>query len=293
MRRFSSHPPALAHDVIRILSDLHYGDRASRIGSLPALAPLLDGVSRLLLNGDTLDTRPSAQPAATAALRAEVTEFFTRQTPPATLLTGNHDPDISTHHALEFAGGQILVTHGDILFDDIVPWGRDAAVSRRRVAAELARLGPEPRHRLANRLVAHRRAAAGIPQRHQAERHGLRYLLGFAADTVWPPQRILRVLRAWHETPCRASILVQQHRPRVRFFVMGHVHRPGIWRRADGLVVLNTGSFCRPLGVAAIDLTPQGLVLRRIEQRRGEFRPGPALAEFALADAWEPATLAP
>ncbi len=275
----------MAHDIIRILSDLHFGDRASRIDSLPALAPLLDGVSQLVLNGDTLDTRPSDQPTATAALRAEVTAFFARPTPSVTLLTGNHDPDISTQHALELAGGHILVTHGDILFDDIVPWSRDAAAVRERIAAELAQLTPTARDQLADRLAAHRRAAATIAQRHQTERHSLRYALGAAADTVWPPQRVLRILRAWRETPSRAAALVQHHRPSVRFFIMGHVHRPGFWRCPSGLVVLNTGSFCRPLGAAAIDLSPDRLVLRRIECRRGEFRPGPMIAEFALADA--------
>ena len=41
----------------------------------------------------------------------------------------------------------------------------------------------------------------------------------------------------------------------------------------------------------------RGVVVRavqcRIECRRGEFWPGPVIAEFALAEAWTPATLAP
>jgi len=47
-------PPA----VTRIFSDLHFGDRASRARRLAQLRPLLDGVDALVLNGDTLDTRP-------------------------------------------------------------------------------------------------------------------------------------------------------------------------------------------------------------------------------------------
>ena len=42
--------------LIRIFSDLHYGDRSSRLRRLDQLSPLLDGISRLILNGDTLDT---------------------------------------------------------------------------------------------------------------------------------------------------------------------------------------------------------------------------------------------
>lgn len=272
----------MAHDVIRILSDLHYGDRASRLGSLTALAPLLDGVSRLVLNGDTLDTRPNPAPAATVALRAEVISFFSQHAPPTTFITGNHDPDISTEHALTLADQKIFVTHGDILFDDIVPWSQDAALARRLIAEERARLSPEARHQLAPLLAAHRHAAAAIPQRHQAERHGFKYLLGYIADTTWPPTRITRVLRAWRETPARAAVFASRHAPAAHFFAIGHVHRPGAWRTPGGLVVLNTGSFGPPLGAAAIDVSANRLVLRRVEQRRSAFHPGTPIAEFAL-----------
>lgn len=281
----------MAQDVIRILSDLHYGDRASSIGSLPALAPLFDGASRIILNGDTLDTRPGPAPDFTAALRAEVGAHFARHTPPVTFLTGNHDPDFSKNHSLDLAGGQVFVTHGDILFDNLVPWGNDAALARQRVLAELIRLDPAARERLEDRLGAIRRAAFSIPQRHQAERHGLKYAAGFLTDTIWPPLRIFRVLRAWREAPARAARLAQRHRPQARFFIMGHIHRPGVWRTPGGLIVLNTGSFCPPLGTAAVDITAQRLTLRRVELRRGEFRLGPTLADFALADTGVSATM--
>ncbi|MBS0632935.1 MAG: metallophosphoesterase family protein [Verrucomicrobia bacterium] len=275
----------MAQDVIRILSDLHYGDRASCLGTLADLTPLCDGASRLILNGDTLDTRPGPAPDFTAALRAEVSAHFAQHTPPVTFLTGNHDPDFSATHSLDLAGGRVFVTHGDILFDNLVPWGNDATLARQRVLAELVRLDPAARDRLEDRLGAIRRAAFGIPQRHQAERHGLKYAAGFLTDTVWPPLRVLRVLRAWREAPARAARLTLRHRPHARFFIMGHVHRPGAWRTRGGLIVLNTGSFCPPLGTAAVDLTPDRITLRRVERRRGEFRLGATLADFALATA--------
>lgn len=275
----------MAQDVIRILSDLHYGDRASGIGTLPALTPLFDGASRVILNGDTLDTRPGPYPEHTAALRAEVSAHFAHHAPPVTFLTGNHDPDFSDHHSLDLAGGRVFVTHGDILFDNLVPWGNDAALARQRVLAELVRLDAAARDRLEDRLGAIRRAAFSIPQRHQAERHGLKYAAGFLSDTIWPPLRVLRVLRAWREAPARAARLTLRHRPQARFFIMGHIHRPGVWRTRGGLIVLNTGSFCPPLGTAAVDLTPDRITLRRVERGRGEFRLGATLADFALATA--------
>ena len=267
--------------VIRILSDLHYGDRGSRIKSLPSLAPLFEGATSLVLNGDTLDTRPGPDPAATVALRTETLEFFAHSAPPTTFLTGNHDPDITPRHTLDLAGGLIFITHGDIIFEDLVPWSQDAPIIRQRLAGELAALPAEQRNQLDARLAVYRHVAASIPQRHQSERNRLKYTLGFMKDTVWPPDRVLRVLRAWHRGPGLAADLTRRHRPSARFVIIGHIHHPGFWRR-NGVTVLNTGSFCPPLGGGVIDIAPGRLALRRIVQQRGEFRLGKTVAEFAL-----------
>lgn len=269
-------------DVIRILSDLHYGDRGSRIRSLPSLTPLFEGASSLLLNGDTVDTRLGPDPAATAELRRAVLDFFSRSAPPTTFLTGNHDPDISSCHTLDLAGGQIFVTHGDIIFDDLVPWGQDATFARQQLREQLAALPAEVRDLLDSRLAVYRRVAAMIPQRHQSERNPWKYTASYIKDTVWPPHRVLRVLRAWHRAPGLAAELTRRYRPQARFAVIGHIHHPGYWRMPNGVTVLNTGSFGLPLGGCVIDVQADRVTLRRIKQRRGEFRLGRTVAEFAL-----------
>ncbi len=235
--------------LTRIFSDVHYGDRASRVRDLRQLRPLLEGVAHLVLNGDTLDTRPGGDPAATADL----------------------------------AGGAVFATHGDILFDNLVPWSRDARVAGQRIAAELARLTDAERADFDRRITAFRRVAHSIPQRHQAEKHPLRYALRFMADTVWPPHRVILIARAWQRLPPRTFELVRRHRPQARIVLTGHIHRPGVWTSPRGVVSINTGSFVPPLGGYAVDLTPAALVVRRVELRRGEFRPGERLAEFPLA----------
>ena len=272
-------------EVIRIFSDLHYGDRGSSIRSLSSLTPLFEGATSLVLNGDTIDTRPGPYPAVTAALRLEASEFFARSTPPTTLLTGNHDPDFSDRHRLDLAGGQIFVTHGDVIFDDLVPWGQDAAFARQRLIEELAALPAEQRDELDARLGAYRRVAASIPQRHQAERDRVKYALSFFADTIWPPDRVLRVLRAWRRAPRLAATLTRHYRPHAHFAVIGHIHHPGYWRMPNGVTVLSTGSFCPPLGGCVIDVSSETIRLRRIVYKRGEFRLGRSVAEFALAPA--------
>jgi predicted phosphodiesterase len=269
--------------LIRILSDVHYGDHASRVVRLSQLRPLLDGVTQLILNGDTLDTRPGPLPAHTAECCAIVSEFFSREVAVSTFLTGNHDADFSPHHHLDLAGGQVFVTHGDIFFDNIVPWSRDAALISRRIAEELRSLPGELHEHLDHRLALLRRVAASIPQRHQSERSRLKYALHYLADTVWPPLRTLRVMHAWRLAPTRAVELARRHRPAARFVLAGHTHRPGIWRRLPGITVINTGSFCPPLGGYAVDLEPERLTVRRVSVRAGEFHPGDVVAEFPLA----------
>jgi len=136
-----------------------------------------------------------------------------------------------------------------------------------------------------------RRAAAKIPQRHQSERNRFKYALSFFADTVWPPTRILRVLKAWQEVPSRATALLKRHNLPARFFVMGHTHRLGITPTRDGILIINTGSFCPPTSPGVVDITSDRIVLRSVIRRSNEFRLGPAIAEFALARAPDPETL--
>ncbi len=280
-------------ELIRIFSDLHYGDRASRIHVLTQLRPLLDGVSRLVLNGDTLDTRPGPAPAHTAACLAEVRAFFPAHVPHVTFVTGNHDADLTADHALDLAAGAVFVTHGDILYEDIVPWSQDAPSIFPQIAAGLAALPAAERTQLAPRLAVWRRVAAAIPQRHQSESRGFRYAIHFAQDTIWPPSRVWRVLKTWRGERAVAAAFVREHRPQAKFFIIGHTHRPGAWRLPSGIVVVNTGSFCRPLGGCAVDLAGDRVIVRRVELRHGEFHAGATIAEFSLADARPSPRLSP
>jgi len=269
--------------LTRIVSDLHFGDRSSRVDALGQLQPLVDGADEFIFNGDTLDTRPGPRPQHTAECRAATHAFANENTAVRfTFLTGNHDPDFSGRHTVELAGQRVLVTHGDIVFDDIVPWGRDAPLIRKRIGAELGRLGSAAREDLAERFAIWRRVAATIPQRHQSEPHRLKYALRYAADTVWPPLRVFRILRAWRMHASCMAELARRHFPAAKIIVIGHTHRPGLARLPDGRTVINTGSFCPPLGGFAVDVGPAAVRVRRVEFRAGEFRLSENIAELAL-----------
>ncbi len=268
--------------ITRIVSDVHYGDRSSRVRSLAQLRPLLAGADALILNGDTVDTRPDRNRERTEAQRREVLNFFGSAGIPVTFLTGNHDADMSGLHELSLEGGRILVTHGDILFESIVPWSQDAALIRGKVIAALSSVPEDGAGALEGRLSAFRSVAGSVAQRHQSERNPLKYALRLAGDTVWPPDRALKILKAWREAPGLAAALATKHRPQARFVVTGHTHNPGVWRMASGVTVINTGSFSLPFGALAAEVESGRIRVRKVDFKRGEFHPGRTVAEFAL-----------
>jgi hypothetical protein len=127
-------------------------------------------------------------------------------------VTGNHDPDLSTCHHLDLAGGEVFVVHGDILYPSLVPWSRDAPVVRQRLKQEFRRTAPETRGSLEGRANAFRRVSASLPQRHPPGIPAWRALLSFFADTVWPPHRAALILHSWLVLPARAARLGRRHR---------------------------------------------------------------------------------
>lgn len=272
---------AVAPPLTRIFSDLHYGERVSIVQNLAQLDPLLAGIAGLVLNGDSLDTRPGPHPATIQEVRRTLADYL--RATPTVMLTGNHDPDISTTHLHELAGARVLVTHGDIMFDDIVPWGRDAPLARQLVTRER---GAASALTLEQLLHAHRRAAGALPRRlPQTDTRPWQSIGRLLVELLFPPTRVTRVLRAWSEMPARTAALARTHRPEARFLVVGHTHRPGIWKQRDGRVVINTGSFCRPLGRLVVDVAPDHLIVRRVVRRGMDYHPGERVAEFALASA--------
>jgi predicted phosphodiesterase len=265
--------------VIRIFSDLHYRDSESRLQNLAALAPLLAGADHLVLNGDTFDTRADTARDDADDIRA----FFARHPGTVTILTGNHDPDFTDLNELSLLDGRVWITHGDVLFDDIAPWSglreemsrRLTALTRDLPAAELALI--ETRLRL-NRI-----ACRNLPEPHAITRRDLSTRLRRLVHTLFPPHRLLAMIKAWRQAPALARRLANTQRPRARLVVLGHTHHPGVWREAGGVTVVNTGTFCPPFGAQYVELQGDRVRVVRIVQREGAFHPGAVVAEFPLA----------
>lgn len=267
--------------MLRILSDLHLYDARTQVREPAQLEPLLAGVETLVLNGDSCEMRRGVTPAQVAALQA----FFRARVPAVVFITGNHDPDISDTHELLAAGGRVWITHGDVCLDDLTPWSRHADELRRLVAAQLA-ADPAADHA---RLDVRFRIARAVAREEQHVPDyvtpGWRAHLRWTWETFFPPRQTLAMLRSWRDLPRQAARLAAAQRPTAQVVVTGHVHFPGIWRPASGPVVINTGSFFRPLGGNLVDVLADRVQVRRIVGRAGRFAPGPLLAEIPLREA--------
>ncbi|HEY9250736.1 MAG TPA: metallophosphoesterase, partial [Rariglobus sp.] len=183
--------------VTRIFSDLHFRDGESRLHDLRAFAPLLAGADRIVLNGDTLDSQADADGSDLAGIRS----FFAQHAPPTTFLSGNHDPDISPHGELLLNDGRVWITHGDVLFDDIAPWSSLRAEMAGRLELLFAAVPPEERALLETRLRLHRLACRGLPEHHDRLDRTVFTRASRLAHILFPPHRLLTMLRVWRETP--------------------------------------------------------------------------------------------
>lgn len=270
----------MAHGVTRIVSDLHYRDHGG-LQRLEALRPLLDGIDRLVLNGDALESRVPEGPEVMAELRG----FFATSGVPVRYLSGNHDPDISPEADAVLADGAVWVTHGDIFWDNAAPWSRFADTMRDLIADERSRRGLSPATAPLDALfAAHRAAHLRGGAHHRPGDRRLRARLAHLAQTLLPPTQVLRMAVAWRSGPGLAVRFAQQYRPTARYVLFGHVHRPGVWHPGgNDLTVINTGSFGPPFGPQCVDLDAHHLRVRRLERRGGSWRVGEVGREFTLA----------
>ncbi|MFO1448082.1 MAG: metallophosphoesterase family protein [Opitutaceae bacterium] len=271
----------MAVGVVRILSDLHYRDRGG-LQRLEALQPLLDGVSQVVLNGDTLEARH----VGSRELLQEVRDFFGRVSPSVTFIAGNHDPDISPLLDLQLAHNRVWITHGDVFWAEVAPWSRFARPMRDLIVEERNRRGiTESSGSLGDLLAAHRVANLRIGACHDPSNQSALARMKRLARTLLPPTQVLRMVKAWRQAPDRAFGWAQKHRPEAKFILFGHIHAPGIWRDPlSQLVAINTGSFEWPFRGLCVDLTDSTVVVRRILRQRDHYRAGPACATFPLAE---------
>lgn len=255
------------HGRTIILSDTHLGKPGRGARSAKALFPLLEGADHLVLNGDAAELHDNHYRAEAARQVIELRDHCERAGIELTLIAGNHDPMIAELRTLRLRGEAIVVIHGDALHPAIAPWAEQAprlrelndqaiasAKTRRELAEDADGMSEEALELEAARYASHMHWSEAEGDPHDGPR-GLR---GWLSNL----KMYARAVYYWVKLPSDAFRYAARHAPGCRFFVFGHIHRPGVWER-DGRVVINTGAFERPA-------RPRGVI---IESDRLHVRP--------------------
>ena len=280
--RYCLHPTLNSTpEPIRIISDLHLGHSASLLTDAGQLRPLLEGIGTFVVNGDAAELLIESRSTAGREQLAKLRELCREAGVEAVFVNGNHDPEISRVNHLDLADGAILATHGDMLFTDLAPWcsgSKKIGLMHRQMLDSMDdALLDDFEARL--RLVKDAIVTVGLSDMNVPQGVLARVLL-FALE-AWPPTRPFTILRCWREAPRRAAALARIFRPRARFVLVGHIHRPGI-HRVGPRVIINTGSFTPLLGRLAVDVAGGVLSVRHIDKVRGAFAVGKEMARFPI-----------
>lgn len=248
--------------MIVVLSDLHLG-----LGSAPdpqAMAPLFDGATQVILNGDSTELATPRFAARAADQLNALHDTITRAGASVVTLAGNHDPGISTALHTTHHDGAVMVTHGHAFHPMIVPWSRHAhAAAAAHRAAWVASPALPPLER-----ALHAAAAAAEAER-RAEH--ARSPLAEVCCMVTRPWLSVQIVAFWRMFPELAVRFRDACAPTATVVVCGHSHRAGAWWHR-GCLVLNTGSFTFPGTPHAVLMEDDEIVHVPLERRRKIWR---------------------
>lgn len=251
---------------IIILSDLHLGRPYGSAGDASRLRPIWQDANRLIINGDVAELHhPRYRDDARKQIR-KLSELCDNDGVELTMLSGNHDPFLGGRRHLFLENGRVLVTHGDALHPAIAPWSVEAKVIRQAYEEAYAKVHPEHREKLEEILkVAEVAAMSTFMPENFRDRHG------GIMEMLKRPWVIPQILHYWKTIPKLADDFSQTHAPESRFFIFGHTHRHGIWKRNER-VIINTGCFGFPARPLAVVINHPRLSVIPIQKTRDTFK---------------------
>ncbi len=267
---------------IRIVSDLHVGHKASVIDDLRALAPLAEGVDWLIFNGDTLELKYGDLDVEHYDASAEKKRFENEASKwgcRISIITGNHDPEISDLHFLSLMKGNVFVTHGDGLFPDVAPWSSNIENLRKHSAIIDPQATGTSEQALHDYLELHKQVTIRAHKDDKKYNPTLWGKMKIFLHQAWPPTTPFRILKSWREVPDRAVSLTSRFGMSPKVIVVGHTHNPGIWKRRNQIVV-NLGSYFPWPGARCIDIEGNTLKVRKICKRQNNIKIGRTVATF-------------
>lgn len=257
-------------EPVRILSDLHLGHPGSRVASAEALRPLLEGARTVILNGDTVEMRAKSFRPAADQLCGDLLALTAELGIKTHFLSGNHDNHISETHHVDLCGDKVLVTHGDVLYPEIAPWG---IKNRKHLAEILAfdrKVKEEEGDAFEARLCRAKRVCEFTTIFEPDAERGVFGHLHTLADVLFPPRRIAVILGVWARQKRLAASFCSAYRPRARVMVFGHTHFPGVWNAGDRVIV-NTGGFVSVGGALMAELEGAALKVYAVKRKGDRF----------------------
>ncbi|MBV9733098.1 MAG: metallophosphoesterase family protein [Verrucomicrobia bacterium] len=270
----------MSSDPTIIISDLHLGHRASQIRDPEELVPILKEARSVIFNGDTVEMRTTVDRPVGRHMAAVIARLCHSIGCRPTFVNGNHDPAVSKIDHLDLMDGQILVTHGDILFLGVAPWSRQALAYRKIHLRALANLGPDALMNFEKRLLAAKRTSIKLQlMERPVTEHSKAPKLSVLVQQFWPPHRPFMILRAWLQTPTLAARLCDLFRPNAKYVIVGHTHYPGFWKRGP-VTVINTGSYVLHFGALAVLLEGESIEIRKVIKQKEGFALGKQVARF-------------
>jgi UDP-2,3-diacylglucosamine pyrophosphatase LpxH len=263
-------------EPLRIVSDLHLGHPNSMFESVERLRPLIEGARTMVFNGDTCELAYQPWINRSQELLESLRGLCEEMGVHPVFLTGNHDFAISETGWLELEHGEVMVTHGDMLVREVVPWSHQYLLKKPEVR-EMLRLREGMDDTLKHRWQTVRmveeilESGSGWKASHKEMFHRLK--------TLWPPERLIAILQGWLTMFGAAERFVERFRPEAKVFIFGHFHRAGI-RTRGGRLYCNTGAYMRESRQMVVDLEDGWLTVRPVVSKGHTLRLGPA------ADVW-------
>ncbi len=241
------------------------------------LTPLLEGVDHLVLAGDIWQQcKLGAGRDLANEMFRELRELIDRRGIKLTLLRGNHDPDGGDGVAW-LADRQVLVTHGDAVYDDATPWSREIGRYRKQVQAIIDQYAPQSH--LAAACVDRARDIANTIKPVPLPR--LPPPFNFFATAFWPLSRPFEMIRVWAGMGDQGLRFLRHSGEGAQVLVCGHFHNAGIWEER-GFLFLNTGAFMKGARAWMVDLDDLKITARSIKRHDQSFHPGEVKGRWLL-----------
>ena len=106
---------------------------------------------------------------------------------------------VSDIHELSLANGSVWVTHGDVFYDNVAPWGHAAPLIRRRFQRLTAHLSADEKRKLDVRYRYLREAVRALPRDYDPNDRRWRAQLARFVRATFPPHRVLIMMKVWLE----------------------------------------------------------------------------------------------